>query len=136
MVILLQGHIDAKSASDTIASNYEPLLRQGLIPSPVATLCDISCDAARVPGNRKEIAARLVSLLNSISALKDVTDDHGNAMIRPGSSVGVYWRDLPELTMVFRESGVGKHLVLHRSRRNWAVFVKMSLRGRCVRIRY
>ena len=136
IVTLLKGHIDAKSAADTIVSNYEPLLKQGLNPSPVATLWDVICDAARVLGNRKEIAARLIGLLNSISALKDVTDDHGNAITPPGSSVGVYWRDLPELTMVFRESGMGKHLVLYRSRRNWGFFVNLSLTCRCVLIRH
>ena len=119
IVTLLQGHIDAESAADTIASNYEPLLKQSLNPSPVATLWDIICDAARVLGNQKEIAASLVSLLNSISALKNITDDHGNAITPPGSRTGVYWRDLPELTMVFREGAMGKHPVLYRFRRNW-----------------
>lgn len=106
IVHLLLGHIDAKSAADTIASNYEPRLKQGLSPSPVATLWDIICHAARVLGNQKEIAACLVNLLNSISALEDVTDEHGSHIHPPGSTAGVYWRDLPELAMVFRESAI------------------------------
>ena len=117
VAILLQGHIDVKSAANTIASNYEPLLKQGLNPSPVGTLWDIICDAARVFGNQKAIAACLVSLLNSISDLKDVTNDHGNVITPASSSIGIYWRDLPELTMVFRESAIGMHLAFHRSRR-------------------
>ena len=118
IVTLLQGHIDPESAADTIASSYEPLLKQGLNPSPVATLWDIICDAAQVLRNQKEIAASLVSLLNSISALEDITDDHGIAMTLPGNRAGVHWRDLPELTMIFRESAMGKHPVLYRFRRN------------------
>lgn len=112
LVALLHGHIDAKSAAGTIASKYEPLLRQRLNPSPVATLWDIICHAARALGNQKEVPARLVGLLNEISALEDVKDEHGNAIYPPGSTAGVYWRDLPELTMTFRESGIGKPIYL------------------------
>ena len=105
---LLEGKTDADSAAGTIASVYEPLLKQNLAPSPVATLWGIFCDAARALGGEKEISERLVGILNSISKLPDVTDQHDKAITPAWSSAGVYWRDLPELTMMFREYAIGK----------------------------
>lgn len=54
------------------------------------------------------MSERLVDLLNSISQLPDVKNAQGNPMTPAWSSAGVYWRDLPEFTMIFREYGVGK----------------------------
>lgn len=67
---------------------------------------------ARALGNQKEVPARLIDLLNEMSALEDVKDEHGSAIHPPGSTAGVYCTDLPELTMTFRESGVGKSIYL------------------------
>ena len=50
----------------------------------------------------------MIDLLNSISQLPDVTDEDGNAITPEWKSAGVYWRDLPELAMMFREYGIGK----------------------------
>ncbi len=105
---LLEGKIDSDSAAGTIASTYEPLLKRGLKPSPVATLWVLICDAVRTLGGNRDIAERQVGLLNSISKLPDVTDEHGKAVTPEWSSAGVYWRDLPELAMMFREYAIGK----------------------------
>ena len=106
--ILLEGKLDPDSAARTIASLYEPLLKRGLRTSPVATLWAIICDAARALGGNREISERQVDLLNSISKLPDVTDKHGKAITPVWSSAGRYWRDLPELAMMFREYAIGK----------------------------
>lgn len=103
--ILLQGQIDSDSAAGTIASIYNPLFKRGLQTSRVATLWDIVCGATRALGGNRDLAERQVGLLNSISKLPDVKDEHTNA-ITPVQ--GVYWRDLPELAIMFREYGIGK----------------------------
>lgn len=105
---LLEGKTDADSAATTIGSIYEPLLKRDLKPSPVATLWGILCDAARALCGDREIAVRQVGILNSISKLPDVTDQHGKVITPAWSSAGVYWRDLPELAMMFREYAMGK----------------------------
>ena len=46
-------------------------------------------------------------MLNSISKLLDVTDEHDKT-ISPKGSVGVYWRDMPELVIMFREYAIGE----------------------------
>lgn len=106
--MLLEGKIDPDSAAATIGSVYEPLLKQDLKPSPVATLWGIFCSAARALGGDMETAERQVGMLNSISKLPDVTDQHGKAITPEWSSAGVYWKDLPELAMMFREYAMGK----------------------------
>lgn len=105
---LLEGSVTPDAAADTISSLYEPLIKRGLHPSPVATLWGILCDAVRVLGGDKELSERLIDLLNSISQLPDVTDEEGNAITPEWKSAGVYWRDLPELAIIFREYGIGK----------------------------
>ena len=104
---LLEGKTTPETAAGTIASIYEPPLKRGPNPSPVATLWAILCEAARTLGGNKELNERLIDMLNSISKLPDVTDEHGKA-ISPDGSVGVYWRDLPELAIMFREYAIGK----------------------------
>ena len=101
----LEGTIDSDRAATMIASMYNPLLKHGYKLSPVPTLWEIICDAIRALGGDKDTAERLVRLLNSISKLPDVTGEHGNA-ITPVR--GTYWRDLPDLGIMFRENAIGK----------------------------
>lgn len=105
---LLNGDISPNTAAGVISSLYEPLIKKNLNPSPVATLWGILCDAARTLGGSKELSERLLDLLDSISQLPDVTDKHGNAITPEWKSAGVYWRDLPELAIMFREYAIGK----------------------------
>lgn len=102
---LLEGTIDSDRAATMIASMYNPLLKRGFKLSPVPTLWEIICDSIRALAGNKDIAERLVRLLNSISKLPDVMDEHGNA-IAPVR--GRYWRDLPHLGIMFRENAIGK----------------------------
>jgi hypothetical protein len=47
-----------------------------------------------------------------IKELPDVTDMYGNAITpRDWSSAGVYWRDLPEFALMFREYAIGNSSV-------------------------
>ena len=105
---LLDGTINSDTAAGTISSLYEPLIKP-LCPkvSPVATLWAIFCDAVRALGGNQELAARLIDLLDSISSLPDVRNEYGNA-ITPSWGRAVYWRDLPEFAVMFREYGIGK----------------------------
>lgn len=105
---LLEGNITPNTAAGTLSSLYEPSIRRSSNPSPVVTLWGILCDAVRALGGNKELSERLVDLLDSISQLPDVTDEHGNAITPEWKSAGVYWRDLPELAMMFREYAIGK----------------------------
>lgn len=105
---LLEGNITSDTAAGIISSLYEPSIKLGPNPSPVATLWVILCDAVRVLGGNQELGGRLIDLLNSISQLPDVTNKHGNVITPAWNSAGVYWRDLPELTIMFREYGIGK----------------------------
>ena len=108
MQALFEDKIDTDSAVDTIASLYEPLLKRNLKPSPVATLWDIICHAARALGGDEKIARRQVEMVNSISKLPDVVDHHDKAVTPAWSSAGVYWKDLPELAMMFGEYALSK----------------------------
>lgn len=100
---LLEGNITPNTAADTISSLYQPKIKRN-----VPTLWGILCEVVRALGGNKEINERLVDLLNSISQLPDVTDVHGNGITPAWTSAGVYWRDLPELAMMFREYAIGK----------------------------
>ena len=66
------------------------------------------CDVVRALDGNRDIAERQISLLNSISKLSDVTDDHGKAITPVWTSAGAFWRDLPELAMIFRKYAIGK----------------------------
>lgn len=104
---LLEGTTDADHAANTIASLYNPLLRSHPKVSPVVTLWVMVCEAVRLLGGDHQLAGRLIDLLNSISQLPDVLDEHGNTVSAPWKSAGYYWKDLPELATTFRESGIG-----------------------------
>ena len=102
---LFEGTIDSDRAASMIASIYNPLLERGFNFSPVPTLWEIICDSIRALGGEKVISERLVRLLNSISKLPDVTSEHSNATT---PVQGRYWRDLPDLGIMFREYAIGK----------------------------
>lgn len=107
---VLEDKTASNDAASTIAALYEPLIKRGTLCVP--TLWGIFCDAARVLGGKQENSERLVDLLNSISGLPDVKTAEGNPMTPAWSSAGVYWRDLPEFTMIFREYGIGKSKII------------------------
>lgn len=107
---LLQAKTEPEPAASAIATTFEPLmLKKGAMnpSSPVATLWAILCDAVRALGGHEELTARLVGLLNAISQRPDVTDERGHVVTNEWSQ-GVYWRDLPELAMIFRDYAIGK----------------------------
>lgn len=56
----------------------------------------------------KELSEHLLDLLDSISELPDVTDKDGNAITPQWENVGVYWRDMPEFAIMFREYTIDK----------------------------
>ncbi len=105
---LLHGKIIPNTAADTISSIYNPLLQQGTRSESVITLWYILCDAVRVLGGDTELAERLIMLINCITKLPDVTDMQGNAITPEWKGAGVYWRDLPQLAMIFRSHAIGK----------------------------
>ena len=102
---LFEGTIDSDRAATMIASMYNPLLERGFKFSPVPTLWEIICNAIRALGGNEVISERLVHLLNSISKLPDVTGEHSNATTHVQRR---YWRDLPDLGIMFRENAIGK----------------------------
>lgn len=86
---VLEGKEDPDRAASTIASLYEPLLKQGLETSPAFELWGMFCDAARVLGDDSNIDVRAINLLNSISKLPIVTDGNGNP-VTPGK----FWSEV------------------------------------------
>lgn len=104
---LFQGKRDPDRAATTIASLYDPMLKQGFTLSPVFQLWNMICEATRELGSNHGIDMRLIELLNRVSKLPDVTDKTGKA-IGPGKEVsGVYWKDLPGLAIMLREYAFG-----------------------------
>jgi len=102
---LFQGKVDADTAASIIASAYETVLKRGLKVTTVDTLWSILCEAVTVLGSNIGISQRLVGLLNAISERPDVLDDDGRAITATGeeSCLGTYWRELPELSLIFSE---------------------------------
>ena len=105
---LLQRDIAPSTAAEKISSIYNPLLKQGTKPTSIIKLWHIFCHAVRVLGGETQHAERLTNLLNSICELPDVTDAQGNAITPEWKGAGVYWRDLPQFAMIFREFAIGK----------------------------
>ncbi len=108
---LFLGEEEPDSAAKTIATIYNPLLQQG--SQSVFELWDMMCDAVGVLGCHLVVDERLVSVINAISELPDVTDQSGTA-VKPGGSwsgFGVFWRDLPVLAVEYREASDGMALV-------------------------
>ena len=102
---MFEGKIDPDSAGGTIASIYEPLIKRGYRISPVVPLWLMICGVARALGSNRDVVERVVDMLNSISKLPDVTNICGRAL---GPISGMYWRDLPELAIMFREYVIGR----------------------------
>ena len=105
---VLDGREDPERAAALIASTYNPLLKQGFSLSPVHQLWGMVCSSIRMLGGNVAVAKRLVSLLNAIANLQDVTDHRGNAigLAKEGFN-GVYWKDLPSLAISLREYALG-----------------------------
>ncbi len=104
---LLEGKSTPNIAAGTISLLYEPLLKGSPNSAHVRSLWEILCDAVRAFGGSKDLSERLLDLLDSISQLPDVTDEHGNAIISEWKH-GVFWRSLPELPIMFREYAICK----------------------------
>jgi hypothetical protein len=47
-------------------------------------------------------------LINCITKLPDVKEMQGNAITPEWKGAGVYWRDLPQLAMIFRSHAIDK----------------------------
>ena len=106
--VVFEGKEDPIRAASAIASIYNPLLKRGFEFSPVNEFWTMICEAAQILGGDREIDERLISLLNAISNLSDVTDKDGTP-INGGSysNYKVYWRELPSLAVLFREFAIG-----------------------------
>lgn len=105
---LLESKTDSDSAARRISTLYEPLIKRRTgSSSPVAILWAIISDATRVLGGNTDISTHLVDLLQCISKLPDVVDEHGHDITAAWKSAGVYWKGLPEFAMIFREYGIG-----------------------------
>lgn len=106
---LLQDDTTPSTAAEKLSSIYNPLLKQeGTKPTSVIKLWHIFCHAVRVLGGERQHAEKLTGLLNSISELPDVTDAQGNAITPEWKGAGVYWRDLPQFAIIFREFAIGR----------------------------
>lgn len=110
---LFDGKEAPNKASTTIASLYDPLLKQGFTVSPVFGFWAIICEAVRMLGGIREIDERLIALLNAMWRLPDVTDHTGRPIGPGGGFSGVYWKDLPGLAITFREYAIGWYPVLY-----------------------
>lgn len=105
---LFERQKSAQTAATEIAALYSSLLKAGFKTSPVFQLWGMICEATRILGGDLEADHELIKLLNILSGFPDVKDKSGRA-IEPGSGFsGVYWRDLPGLTIMFREYAMGR----------------------------
>ena len=86
LVTLFEGKEVPNNAASSIASLYDPLLKQGFTISPVWELWSIMCEAVRMLGDKLDIDQRLTDLLNAMWRLPDVTDQGGKP-IGPGGYV-------------------------------------------------
>lgn len=106
--VVFEGQEDPTRAASAIASIYDPLLKRGFEFSPVNQLWTMICEATQMLGGDREIDERLISLLNAISKLPDVTDKDGHSINGgPYGNYKVYWRELPSLAILFREYAIG-----------------------------
>ena len=88
--LVFEDKIDSNKAASTIASIYNPMLEHGFKFSPVAVLWAIVCEAVRKLGANREIDERPINLINSLSALPDVTDTNDNPISPGNGQNGVY----------------------------------------------
>ena len=106
---VLDGREDPERAAALLASIYNPLLKQRCSLSPVHQLWDIVCSSIRMLGGNVAVAERLISLLNALANLQDVTVQ--SDLAKEGFK-GVYWKDLPSLAIAYRETALGMLLIL------------------------
>ena len=104
---VFEGATDPDSAASQINSIYESLLEENHTNSPVNGLWGIICEAVRTLGANTTVDKRLVNFLNALAKLPDVTDKHGHPVTGGNGVDGVYWRDLPNLAIIFREYAMG-----------------------------
>lgn len=105
---VFEGTQDPDRGADTIASLYDPLLKQVFQTSLVNELWGMICEAAKILGGNQEIDERLINLLNSLAKLPDVKDKTGDPIkAGPYGNFRVYWKDLPSLAIIFREYAIG-----------------------------
>lgn len=106
--VVFEGKEDPIRAASAIASIYDPLLKRRFEFSPVNQLWAMICEAAQMLGGDREIDEGLISLLNAISKLPDVTAKDGKPINGgPYGNYKVYWRELPSLAIMFREYAIG-----------------------------
>ena len=104
---VFEGVTDPDRAAGQINSIYEPLLQESHANSPVNGLWGIICEAIRTLGGNMTVDGRLVNFLNALTKLPDVTDKYGHPVTGGNGVDGVYWRDLPNLAIIFREYAMG-----------------------------
>ena len=105
---VFEGNRDPDSAACQLNTIYEPLLKENHKDSPVNQLWGIVCDAIRILGANTIIDERLINLLNALTKLPDVTDQSSQPVAGGNGVDGVYWKDLPNLAVIFREYAIGK----------------------------
>lgn len=103
---VFEGEIDSDGAATQINALYEPLLKGNHNNSPVNELWVIICEAVRILGANTAVDERLINLLNALTKLPDITDQHGHPITGGNGVDGVYWKDLPNLALMFREYGI------------------------------
>ena len=94
---LLDGSQSAIEVAQAIATIYDPQILGHQFTKSVPRFWGLYCGAVREFGGIPEQAERLCDLLESISGLPDV------AWTVSGKEV--YWRDLPDFAIMFREYG-------------------------------
>ena len=105
---LFTKNTDVDTAASQINSVYKPLLQEPHRNSPVNELWGLICEAVRQLGRDLNIDGLLVDLLNALTKLPDITDKNGHPVAGGNGVDGVFWRDLPNLAVMFREYGIGK----------------------------
>lgn len=106
---LLRGEQTPSDAARSIAASYEPRLRASGSGSGMAIFWYLFSVAARTLGRSREYSERLANLLIAMKSLPDVIDTHGRPVRK---HTWVYWRDLPDFALTFREYGICQLLPL------------------------
>lgn len=106
---VFDGQLEPERGAREIASTYEPLLNQVFSNSPVNQLWGMICEAAQILGGDHNIDGHIISFLDALSYLPDVTDTHNNPITGGEmANSSVYWRDLPALAITLRIYAFGK----------------------------
>ena len=95
---LLDAEKSAEEVAQAIAAIYEPHIEEGgLIMGYICNYWGIFCEATREFGGTPQQADRLADLLGCMARLPDT---------KRNIEGQVYWRDLPDFGIVFREYGI------------------------------